>query len=62
MGKMNITNDALFALFAEMVWDEAIRSQKEKELYKEIDYALAEGNQDRFLTLTFELKALQARL
>jgi uncharacterized protein YpiB (UPF0302 family) len=59
MGKMNITNDALLALFAEMVWDDAIRKQKEKELYTEIDRALAKGDQDRFLALTSELKTLK---
>jgi uncharacterized protein YpiB (UPF0302 family) len=58
MGKMNISNEALLALFAEMIWDESIRQQKEKELYQEIDRALAKGDQDRFLALTDELKAL----
>jgi uncharacterized protein YpiB (UPF0302 family) len=62
MGKMNVTNDALLALFAEMIWDEAIRKQKEKELYDEIDRALAKGDQDQFLALTSELKALQTRI
>jgi uncharacterized protein YpiB (UPF0302 family) len=62
MGKMNITNDALLALFAEMIWDEAIRQQKEKELYQEIDLALAKGDQERFLALTSELRAIQSLL
>ncbi len=60
MGKMNVSNDALLALFAEMVWDEAIRKYKEENLYKEIDSALAKGDQAMFLTLTSKLKALQS--
>lgn len=61
MGKMNVSNDALLALFAEMVWDASIRKYKEENLYKEIDYALAKGDQETFLALTSELKALQSQ-
>ncbi|MCD1260248.1 IDEAL domain-containing protein [Paenibacillus athensensis] len=61
MGKMNVSNDALLALFAEMVWDQAIRNHKEKHLYEEIDSALAKGDQATFLALTSELKTLQAQ-
>jgi uncharacterized protein YpiB (UPF0302 family) len=60
MGKMNATGDALLGLFAEMVWDEAIRKYKEENLYKEIDSALAKGDQVTFLALTNELKSLQS--
>ncbi|MBD0380569.1 IDEAL domain-containing protein [Paenibacillus sedimenti] len=60
MGKMNVSNDALLALFAEMVWDDAIRKYKEENLYKEIDSALAKGDQAKFLALTSELKTLQS--
>jgi uncharacterized protein YpiB (UPF0302 family) len=60
MGKMNATGDALLALVAEMVWDDAIRKNKEKNLYHEIDSALAKGDQATFLALTAELKALQS--
>jgi uncharacterized protein YpiB (UPF0302 family) len=60
MGKMNATGDALLALVAEMVWDDSIRKNKEKNLYLEIDKALAKGDQETFLTLTAELKALQS--
>lgn len=60
MGKMNVSNDALLALFAEMVWDNAIRKYKEENLYKEIDSALAKGDQVMFLALTSELKTLQS--
>ncbi|SDN86595.1 IDEAL domain-containing protein [Paenibacillus sp. yr247] len=60
MGKMNVSNNALLALFAEMVWDNAIRKYKEENLYKEIDRALAKGDQTTFLALTSELKTLQS--
>jgi uncharacterized protein YpiB (UPF0302 family) len=60
MGKMNVSNDALLALFAEMVCDEAIRKHKETNLYKEIDSALANGDQAMFLALTSKLKTLQS--
>jgi uncharacterized protein YpiB (UPF0302 family) len=59
MGKMNVTNDALLAVFAEMIWDESIRKQKEKELYQEIDDALAKGDQELFFALTSELIGLK---
>ena len=45
MGKMNVSNDALLALFAEMIWDNALRKYREENLYKEIDSALAKGDQ-----------------
>ncbi|TXK81425.1 IDEAL domain-containing protein [Paenibacillus sp. N3.4] len=60
MGKMNVSNDALLALFAEMVWDDAIRKHKEENLYKEIDCALAKGDQATFLALTSELRTIQS--
>ncbi|NEW06058.1 IDEAL domain-containing protein [Paenibacillus sp. SYP-B3998] len=60
MGKMNVSNDALLALLAEIVWDDAIRKYKEENLYKEIDCALAMGDQETFLALTSELKILQS--
>ncbi|WP_390905518.1 IDEAL domain-containing protein [Paenibacillus larvae] len=43
MGKMNVYNDAMLTLFAEMILDEAIRKRKESHLYQQIDSALAEG-------------------
>lgn len=61
MGKMNVFNDALLALFAEIVWDESLRKYKEENLYKEIDLALAKGDQATFLTLTSELKSIRSR-
>ncbi|MBP1994748.1 IDEAL domain-containing protein [Paenibacillus eucommiae] len=60
MGKMNVSNEAIFALFAELVWDDAIRKQRTRDLYKEIDHALAVGDQATFLALTSELKQLQS--
>jgi uncharacterized protein YpiB (UPF0302 family) len=60
MGKMNISNDKLLGLFAEMVLDESIRKYKEHYLYKEIDAALAKGDEITFIALTTELKSLHA--
>lgn len=56
MGKMNVSNNALLALFAEMVWDDAIRKYKEQNLYKEIDLALAKGINRPSLLLHLSLK------
>jgi uncharacterized protein YpiB (UPF0302 family) len=61
MGKSNATGEALLGLFAEMVWDEALRKYKEQNLYKEIDSALAKGDQATFLVLTTELKSLLSK-
>jgi uncharacterized protein YpiB (UPF0302 family) len=60
MGKMNVSNEALLSLFAEMIWDHSIRKNKEERLYKAIDRALSAGDQALFLTLTAELKALES--
>ncbi len=60
MGKMNVSNDMMLGLFAEMVLDEAIRKYKEQYLYREIDIALAKGDEVSFLALTTELKSLNA--
>ncbi|AHD05208.1 IDEAL domain-containing protein [Paenibacillus larvae] len=59
MGKMNVYNDAMLTLFAEMILDEAIRKRKESHLYQQIDSALAEGDEAAFLALTAELKLIQ---
>lgn len=58
MGKMNISNDKMLELFAEMVLDESIRKYKAHYLYKEIDLALAKGDEVTFLALTTELNSL----
>ncbi|WP_442601084.1 IDEAL domain-containing protein [Paenibacillus sp. KN14-4R] len=59
MGKMNVSNEVLLSLFAEMVWDESIRKYRQEHLYKAIDSALADGDEASFLVLTTELKSLQ---
>jgi uncharacterized protein YpiB (UPF0302 family) len=58
MGKMNVSNDKMLSLFAEMVLDDSIRKYKEQYLYKEIDLALDKGDEVTFLALTTELKSL----
>lgn len=60
MGRMNVSNDALLALFAEIIWDESLRKYKEEHLYKEIDCALAKRDQATFLALTSELKTMKS--
>jgi uncharacterized protein YpiB (UPF0302 family) len=59
MGKMNTMNQAVLSLMAELILDESIRKYKEERLYKEIDRALAQKDENSFLTLTNELKTLQ---
>ncbi|TBL79724.1 IDEAL domain-containing protein [Paenibacillus thalictri] len=58
MGKMNVSGDTMLSLFAEIVLDEAVRKYREQYLYKEIDKALAEGDEDAFIALTTELRTL----
>ncbi|TVY11633.1 IDEAL domain-containing protein [Paenibacillus cremeus] len=60
MGKMNVTNDMMLGLFAEMVLDEALRKYKEQYLYREIDQALAKGDESSFIALTTELNTLRS--
>jgi len=52
-------NEALRLLMAELIVDKAIRDYREKELYREIDRALAQGDEAAFLVLTSELRSLQ---
>lgn len=59
MGKMNVTNDMMLSLFAEMVLDDALRKYKEQILYEEIDQALANGDEQSFVALTTELNTLR---
>jgi uncharacterized protein YpiB (UPF0302 family) len=49
---------AMLGLIAEMVLDEAIRKQREKTLYREIDSALARGDEESFIALTTQWKEL----
>ncbi|WP_373865251.1 IDEAL domain-containing protein [Paenibacillus koleovorans] len=51
---------AMLGLFAEMILDDAVRKHKTQTLYREIDDALARGDEATFLNLTRELKMLQA--
>lgn len=60
MRKMNVSSDVMLGLFAEMILDEAIRKYKQEHLYEAIDHALAEGDEETFLSLTSELKQLQS--
>ncbi len=60
MERMDTHYSMMLGLFAEMVWDEAIRKAKEERLHRDIDRALAQGDETAFLALTSELKMLQA--
>jgi uncharacterized protein YpiB (UPF0302 family) len=51
----------MLGLFAEMVLDEAIRKRKEQTLYRDIDEALARGDEQSFLALTRELNSLRSQ-
>ncbi|HZG55109.1 IDEAL domain-containing protein [Paenibacillus sp.] len=59
MDKMIPTNEAMRLLMAELILDKAIRDYRERELYLEIDRALAQGDEAAFLLLTNELRSLQ---
>jgi len=58
MGKMYASYEAMLSLYAELILDEAIRKNREKNLYKEIDDALANRDQETFLALTAELRSI----
>ncbi|MCI3920304.1 IDEAL domain-containing protein [Paenibacillus sp. TRM 82003] len=58
MDKMVPANEAMRHLMAELILDKAIREYREKELYREIDMALARGDEATFLLLTSELRSL----
>jgi len=57
--KMVPANEAFRLLMAELIVDKAIRDYREKQLYREIDRALAQGDEAAFLILTSELRSLQ---
>lgn len=59
MDKMKVSYEAMLSLMAEMIWDDAVRKYRTKQIYKEIDTALAAGDKRSFRTLTDELKTLQ---
>ena len=58
MEKQNTAQDTLLGLLAEIVLDRAIRDFRERELYRQIDQALAEGDETKFLQLTEEWRNL----
>ncbi|TNJ63580.1 IDEAL domain-containing protein [Paenibacillus hemerocallicola] len=61
MEKMDVSGyAAMLGLFAEMVLDDAIRKQKEQTLYREIDSALARGDEKSFIVLTEQWKELHS--
>ncbi|MBD2861267.1 MAG: hypothetical protein K0Q94_3194 [Paenibacillus sp.] len=61
MEKMDVSGyAAMLGLFAEMVLDEAIVKQKKQRLYRDIDDALARGDEKTFITLTQQLKELRS--
>ncbi|WP_400163766.1 IDEAL domain-containing protein [Brevibacillus sp. TJ4] len=51
-------NQMVSGLLSEMVIDEQMRLYRKRELYKEIDEALATKNREAFMRLTSELKAI----
>ncbi|MNY81889.1 IDEAL domain protein [compost metagenome] len=55
---MKATYEVMLGLAAEMVWDEALRKRRTDILYREIDTALAAGDEAAFRNLTEELKSL----
>ncbi|AIQ75455.1 MULTISPECIES: IDEAL domain-containing protein [Paenibacillus] len=58
MDKMKATYEVMLGLAAEMVWDEALRKRRSDILHREIDTALATGDEMAFRNLTEELKSL----
>ncbi|KTD87187.1 IDEAL domain-containing protein [Paenibacillus etheri] len=58
MDKMKATYEVMLGLAAEMVWDEALRKRRSDILHREIDTALATGDELAFRNLTEELKSL----
>jgi uncharacterized protein YpiB (UPF0302 family) len=53
-------NQMVSGLLSEIVIDEQMRSYRKRELFKEIDEALANKNKEVFLQLTNELKEIMA--
>jgi uncharacterized protein YpiB (UPF0302 family) len=58
MERQDLVQDTLLGLLAEIVLDQAIRDFRERELYRQIDQALAEGDEAKFLQLTEEWRNL----
>lgn len=58
LGKQYVVQHHLLSLMAEIVLDQAIRDYELNRLYKEIDQALEDRNEERFLLLTDELNLM----
>ncbi|RAL21073.1 YpiB family protein [Thermoflavimicrobium daqui] len=52
MEKQDLVQDKLLGLFAEILLDHAVLDFKQKQLYKQIDEALAAGDREAFLQLS----------
>jgi uncharacterized protein YpiB (UPF0302 family) len=62
MEKHDVVQDHLLSLFAELLLDRAIREFQERELYKRIDVALAERDEETFLQLSEQwIKILESQ-
>ncbi|GBG12011.1 IDEAL domain-containing protein [Paenibacillus agaridevorans] len=59
MDKMKVTYEAMLALTAEMVLDEAVLKFQTKQLHHAIDKALADGDEDTFYRLVKQLNELK---
>ena len=59
MDKMKVTYEAMLSLTAEMVWDDAIKKHRTRQIYEAIDQALEAGDEAAFQMLTTELKTIQ---
>lgn len=59
MDKMKVTYEAMLSLTAEMVWDDAIKKYRTRQIYDAIDQALADGDEAAFQMLTTELKTFE---
>lgn len=60
MEERSMLQDNLLSLLAEIALDQVIRKHRKQQLYVEIDHALANGDQQRFLELTGELNFLNS--
>ncbi|PTX59920.1 uncharacterized protein YpiB (UPF0302 family) [Melghirimyces profundicolus] len=52
MERQDLVQDTLLGLLAEMILDESVRDFRKKELYRRIDAALENGDEEQFLQLT----------
>ncbi|MDQ0337640.1 uncharacterized protein YpiB (UPF0302 family) [Caldalkalibacillus uzonensis] len=52
MKKQKLPSNGLYALFAEMILDEAMYQYKKQQLYRQIDEALDQQDKNRFLQLS----------